>query len=478
MNFASVAAGVQMNSGLPSQVGRSSPKPLPTEPKIDAALQAKAPGYKPNGHRTNSPQHTLVSDLEQVKVPSYKTPFGLSLHNSSDVMLNSVGCSLSPRSNNSGQPGLSPRTIRAGVTLEAAHQRMLPTVMSSQKEEYTIPNQPMTLPKIDSILNPLAPDFKSVSTPQGNLPAQFLGRTGVGNLNSGNIQTAMYATHALNATFVNPNYSSMHPQANYLPVAPPPPPPMPDMQPNYNILSQFSNQPNTNMINPNQPVQRPYSPMHPQVRPNSAPSIALRTKGVQGPSSPLPLSTTPPPQPLEQVKNIMDERKLLKPIGGERMIKKPQGINMETDFNPMIWALSSELNSEWPASSSPIMASAAMSTPVMTSSTGSTGIMTPTVTGPNEGRVPSRLESATIRGNLLEGKRPDQVGQSYHGNPHMLMHRFSNGIAPFNPPPPPPPQIPLYAVPPSAKDLWNMKIPVTDVNEKGNWNSWNQPNAM
>lgn len=43
-----------------------------------------------------------------------------------------------------------------------------------------------------------------------------------------------------------------------------------------------------------------------------------------------------------------------------------------------------------------------------------------------------------------------------------MHHRFSNGIA-FNPPP----QIPLYAVPPSAKDLWNMKIPVTDVNEKG-----------
>lgn len=60
------------------------------------------------------------------------------------------------------------------------------------------------------------------------------------------------------------------------------------------------------------------------------------------------------------------------------------------------------------------MASAQMSTPVMTSSTGSTGIMTTNVTGPNEGRVPSRLESATIRGNLLDGKRPDQVGQSYH----------------------------------------------------------------
>ena len=78
-----------------------------------------------------------------------------------------------------------------------------------------------------------------------------------------------------------------------------------------------------------------------------------------------------------------------------------------------IFFLFAELNSEWAVSSSPIMASAAMSTPVMTSSTVSAGIMTPSVTGPSDSRGAPRLENAAIRGSLLEGKRPDQLGQSY-----------------------------------------------------------------
>lgn len=272
MNFASVAAaGVQISSGVPSQVCMSTPKPLPAEPKIDAALQAKAPGYKPNGQRTNSPQHSIMPDLDPVKASTFHK-YGLPIHNSTDTLPNTVACSLSPRSNNMGHQGLSPRPIRSVVPLEAGHQRILAPVISSQKEEYTIPNQPMTLPKIDSTLNPLAPDFKSVSNSQGNLHQQFLSRA---NLSSGNLQAPIFATHPLNPAFVGPNYSSLHPQANYLQVAPPP---MPDMS-NFNLLSQLGNQANANLMNPNQPVQRPYSPLHPQVRPNSAPSIGLRAKG-------------------------------------------------------------------------------------------------------------------------------------------------------------------------------------------------------
>lgn len=157
MNFASVAAagvvGSMVNSpmsenpGIPGQVGV----------KSDAALQAKAPGYRPSNIRPMTPQELEASrlvgfagiqpvkigvgEIELSRAPGYRMP--------------------------NHSPGMSPRN--QGELSPPSHS-MNSNPSQPRKDEYTTANQPLTLPKIESTLNPNAPDF--TSRQPGQLPGQ------------------------------------------------------------------------------------------------------------------------------------------------------------------------------------------------------------------------------------------------------------------------------------------------------------------
>jgi hypothetical protein len=199
-NFAAVAAiGVNQPPGLP--MTSASPGPPHTHPQdeaIDPSLPSKAPGYKaPGAQRTASPhihdmskapgfkaqfthpppplnKHIDYMDVNQVppfmhgitvatsantfdpsKAPGYKAPQQMNMAQFMEQIERekyrmSMGpnqLSLSPRSAGSSG-GQSPRPL-----VDFGHH--------GARDEYSTPNQPMTLPKIESTLNPNAPDFTS-----------------------------------------------------------------------------------------------------------------------------------------------------------------------------------------------------------------------------------------------------------------------------------------------------------------------------
>ena len=222
MNFASVAAaGVigSINQGSCSSPGPPAPLLTPDNDNAGSTNPEKAPGYnKPASARTASPHHaygykgglhgavgqmphhsaTLQTqattnqggpgaEVDFSRVPTFKTNmFSMPSHQSS------IG---SPRSGNT-TPGLSPRAGGGpiGQPHQPQQQGMDPATFTSHqlphhhgnhplsmhpvhhhhhhafshhqiqhpgsiRDEYSTPNQPMTLPKIESTLNPNAPDF-------------------------------------------------------------------------------------------------------------------------------------------------------------------------------------------------------------------------------------------------------------------------------------------------------------------------------
>ena len=176
MNFASVAAaGV-----VPPFSGNNMVSPAPNSP--DPALQAKAPGFKPMtpGPRMMNPQDVMsgfkgpgpgyqmmpqfmdmnVMQASLQALQGFQNMYPLQGLNAPQNSFSNQSPNLSPRSSQSGSTGLSPRSSNAGFDPQSA----------GQKEEYTMPNQPMTLPKISSSLNPNAPDFTSRSLNSGPGP--------------------------------------------------------------------------------------------------------------------------------------------------------------------------------------------------------------------------------------------------------------------------------------------------------------------
>lgn len=185
MNFASVAAAGVVSS----LAGQSVMSPEPNSP--DPALQAKAPGFKMQVG-SNNPRISTTQDPNP-RVPGFPLqnqfldmgmPLPLQsfqgLSGFSSVMpqaFSNQSPNMSPRSSQNSSAGLSPRSSNSGLDVQ---------LTSAQKEEYTTPNQPMTLPKISSSLNPNAPDFTSRSMP-GN--GSFQASQGPANYPSaGNIQ--------------------------------------------------------------------------------------------------------------------------------------------------------------------------------------------------------------------------------------------------------------------------------------------------
>lgn len=196
MNFASVAAAGVVLTCAPSQVTSSLVLTLPSsDTTVDSALQAKAPGYRPIGQQivqtVSSPQRVEVgghkavtsSDSTQDHGPiggPYAKPFGYSGSSTKSVDSEPKE-DLSPVNSN-----LSQEHISESHSMLQYIDGALPGMSSSKpssylsdsndsprsqshREEYTSSKNPMTLPHIDSNLNPNAPDFTSKTA--SSLPA-------------------------------------------------------------------------------------------------------------------------------------------------------------------------------------------------------------------------------------------------------------------------------------------------------------------
>ena len=175
MNFASVAAaGVYTSSAsqLQSPASRG-----PSPPQMSESDLAKAPGYKAV-QRPNSP--TRVMEHDPMKAPGFKG--GMNLTNGGNMQaLNEMEQVRAPGFNrmnmnmaqNMGQQIISPRSNPS--TPNPSQSRVPPMhgpmnfmlagaladPSGAYLNEYSTPNQPMTLPKIESTLNPNAPHFMS-----------------------------------------------------------------------------------------------------------------------------------------------------------------------------------------------------------------------------------------------------------------------------------------------------------------------------
>ena len=301
MNFASVAAAGVLPpfSGSPGNVGTPVSPGGPTDPN----LLAKAPGFKPPGPRMMTPldmapgfkgggfqMSPQVMEMNMPPLYGMNGPGVQGLQNFHQPPQNQSPNS-SPRSSQSGS-GMSPHS-NSGFDS---------SVSSLQREEYTTPNQPMTLPKISSSLNPNAPDFTSRTAP----PGSNSGPGGPGSLPNmpgmGMIPQAMYQ-QALAQQLLTA-FSTMGPAPNPPPGAPSPGPQNPDpvlgmsgqfnkqefYQNMANLMHQWAlqNQPPGSpgpVMGPNQgagftpPIPRAFSPLQAQGRPNSAPSIGGLSKG-------------------------------------------------------------------------------------------------------------------------------------------------------------------------------------------------------
>lgn len=288
MNFASVAAAgviTSLNSGM-------NPVPLmhtSSDNPLNVNLQAKAPGYKAGGQRSSSPQLDMsMGKTSGFKTGSFHPPIQFVGEGDMSLgfrgaMASMVNSNMSPRSNTSTPSGLSPRG-RASTPLDSSQNSGSSiTSLSSQREEYSTPDQPMTLPRIESTLNPNAPNFFSRSCDVGDsgqpsdMPLNFLAANAgmFGNLPPPTDMQALYQ-QAMNPTFPSNGASFNNPSAAQSNFIPPGNMPQMDFSQNLNLLHQLSQ--GTSMM-PQQNVPRQYTPLPTQVRPNSAPSVSGVPKG-------------------------------------------------------------------------------------------------------------------------------------------------------------------------------------------------------
>ncbi|XP_076458680.1 ankyrin repeat and KH domain-containing protein 1-like isoform X4 [Babylonia areolata] len=451
-DFASVAAAGVVPTQPSSHSGQAAPGSPASTPTNDPT---KAPGYKA-GIGSASPQ--TRTDLGGPAL-AFPGPVGTPEHpddfksNSRDPLSGPSGMPILP-----GLPGdggrMPPHLSFTGGLPPGAfpnqhhsffpHQPMYSGPGSlDQKEEYSTPHQPMTLPEIKSTLNPNAPDFQITGTGVGGpggmvngYPPQMgdvrnggdgnvmnfnngAGGGGGGRVEAGgnngvnagvnNMQTYMQLAYAymrnmspavlqqlgmgllgnfeqelcynLHRLYMQGQVRSGSPGPGRSPApgpggpahlvnpegspgmgpGPGPSPPGPGPAgPSH--MSSFISGPS---------LPRNISPMPGQHRPNSAP--CMPDSAPTTPVRPSNIGSPMPPctPPLSEGKQTPDDRKVLRPIGGERAAQRKLPLNEPNlggsgDFK-MMWG-GSEMTKDWMPATSPQMTAAAMPTSVMTSS--------------------------------------------------------------------------------------------------------------
>ncbi|KAK3090841.1 hypothetical protein FSP39_015089 [Pinctada imbricata] len=375
MNFASVAA-----AGVIGNSNNSSPTPdlapLMQNLRVDPQLQAKAPGFRPVNTKNPASQ-----EVDMSKAPGFK---GMSMSiNETDFVRMRTNVPVPNQS-----PAISPRssssTPASGVSPRGNPHPISATPNPSQKQEYSTPSQPMTLPKIESTLNPNAPDFTSRQT-GGPMANQSMGSSMpfpmgyLQNLYQQALAQQLLQSQGLGGiggpgpNMLSPGMISQQEFANLIhqfvasgQAQPPIPPPSGGSPVSGTVGPSGLGMPGP----PNLPP-RPFSPLS-QGRPNSAPVMGGIPKddSSPGPIGPPPHAVSPLPStpPLQEPK--LDDRKHLRPIGGERAQRRapgptaPVGGNNMTDYG--IWDLAAEIqsiqsmqsSSAWnPASSTSMMTS-------------------------------------------------------------------------------------------------------------------------
>ncbi|XP_052760903.1 ankyrin repeat domain-containing protein 17-like isoform X2 [Mya arenaria] len=454
MNFASVAA-----AGVVSSMS-SNPMLDPTSP--DAALQAKAPGFKPPagaGPRMPTPMQDMNPAFRAMfPMPNQFMDMGMQALHGYNQGFPGVGPSqpaysnqspnMSPRSSQSSTAGLSPRSNSSGFD---------PTLL--QKEEYTTPNQPMTLPKISSSLNPNAPDFTSRSLHGGSSPFPGQGAPPPFSSSPGFQMPPMYNQELAKQLMsvigsIGPGGGPGGPQMGNLPPSSGSPIPgagdtmggMPTNQQELfqnmaNLMHQLSavqsQVPSSPGLGPNftsPMVPRPFSPLPGQGRPSSAPSVGgmLPREGpsptpIGPPRAPSPV-TAPTPPMSEMIRPGMEDRRQPRPIGGERTVRKPIGPVSGipgTDYGDAFWNFQPQLNMDWnPKIGSPVVSSASLQTSVISTSVIAGSTM---ATSGGEGRsMGLDSQSPGPSDDLNDQGFPQYVQSS--GLPPMTLF---NGVGPY-----------------------------------------------
>ncbi|XP_055955121.1 ankyrin repeat domain-containing protein 17 isoform X1 [Patella vulgata] len=453
MNFASVAkAGVVSTST--NMINNSHPSgPIPNDHMMDPALQAKAPGYKLG--RTASPQFRQEQELQVPTIRNFHIPINnmnpMTEHDFSRAP--GYPSMISPRSNNSTPSGLSPRNHGP----MEMNQQSLAALSTSQKAEYSTPNQPMTLPEIKSTLNPNAPDFHLA----GNQNSPIMENMGMGippNLQRSPRVPPMHGnptpTVQQSLLLLNANNLNMLSQKA-------------DIASIIQQLASHNMNPGSGAFNPPPPVQqiqRALSPMMPQLgRPNSAPSIGTIQER---------------PAPVNEVKPSLEDRRVPRPIGVERAHRKAPGrSSLEfaagRDFGKL-WEMNQEVNHDWVPSTTHLMTAASMSSSVMTSSV---------ITG---GNMVYNLNSLPGGGPPTNDTPHERT--SYHENipqldPNLpqtasMVTMFANGGVPGHYPPNQHMMAPRMSGD-NLPNLWNsgIKQPTQDSIENGTW-AWSQQGNM
>lgn len=489
MNFASVAAaGVVPSMGNPGSPTAELALSMQNL-KVDPALQAKAPGFRPPNAKNMSPpgvesegpgykvlQAQMMNDIDVSRAPGYRG--GLPNHSPA----------VSPRSNASTASGMSPRGQNSGLD-SSQHST---SSVSSQKEEYTTPTQPMTLPKIQSTLNPNAPDFTSRQMGQVNLGGGNPGLTP--NTLPFYLQT-LYQQALAQQLLQQPGLGMSGGSGMV-------PPGAISQQDFANLINQFvasgQNQPGSGpnvggSANQNAPAfnglpnvpPRPFSPL--QGRPSSAPNMGGMVKEgsspgpIGHPNAPSPMSATPP-LPEQQLKG--DDTKKLRPIGGERAQRRAPGAPIGSvgggnlaDYGPAIWSLASELSMQWNTGSTGSLNSVPMSTSTMTSTVTTGGRMSPCIV--SDGPV-----NAVHHNNNEYIDTDEQPINKNMQNASVQMPFFAKGMVGGGFPQQPQPQQQQPFIPGPVGDgmsnLWNpqAKGQVTDPSDKAMWNSWSSQTSM
>ncbi|XP_041363273.1 ankyrin repeat and KH domain-containing protein 1-like [Gigantopelta aegis] len=507
MNFASVAAAGVVSTLATSHTVTTVAGALSTiENKIDPALQAKAPGYKPG--RTASPQFRQDQESGKAGFRNFQLP----LQNETDM-----ACTpgyrgsipgMSPRSNPSTPSGLSPRS-QTMTPLDLSQHSLSLSSASSQKDEYSMPNQPMTLPEIKSTLNPNAPDFQLAASNMGpmingvpvGMPLNFPPSQSLSGLPPAALQALQQQLFNAQQQLMNPsNFNSIPPQpGNFIP-----PTGMNQSETNFNMMQQMASQLSQQMAaqgmqgpsvgpiqspgqspNPNsvpgfpQMMSRNLSPMPPHPRPNSAPSMSVMQADGPGPIGPPPKAPSPMPPctpPLNDSKSIIDDRRVPRPIGGERSQRKapgPPAANIATvrEYNKM-WVLNAEMNSEWTPTTSPLMSSAPIQASVITSSVITGGNMAYDVNSAQDVDCPP---TDNPNGNSFSDSLPvDPTTEQNFQNAPVMIPMFPNGVPGHYPVPPMfNPRVGGDNIP----SMWNSSMkqpPPTETVEAGNTWAWSK----